>query len=336
MAGHDIVTIGASSGGVEALRDLAAGLPEGLPAAVFVVVHLPEGISSALPRILDRAGPLKALSPEDGEPIRNGRVYVAPPGSHLLMEEGRVRLGRGPRENFHRPAVDPLFRTAALAYGPRVIGVVLTGARDDGASGLRAIKGRGGLAVVQDPEDALFSGMPESALRYADVDHCVPLRAMAPLLDRLCREPAQEGGGHPVPDELEYESKMAGLDPTVMEGVGRLGQLSGFTCPECSGPMFELQDGGLTRFRCRVGHAFTADGILEGKSEGLESALYAALNNLEESAQMADRLAAHSRRHGHPHATARFENRARRARDQAATIRAVLTGGAPSVPADAG
>ena len=180
-------------GGGEALMKLVAGLPKDLPVAVFVVVHFPEGAPSALPSILNRTGPLTAVHPEDGDSIEHGRVYVAPPNFHLLVEDGRVYLGRGPRENRHRPAVDPLFRPAALAYGPRVIGQVLTGARDDGTAGLLAIKRRGGVAVVQDPDDALFSGMPESALRYAaEVDHCAPLDKIAPLLDRVVREEAEE------------------------------------------------------------------------------------------------------------------------------------------------
>lgn len=336
LAAHDIVTIGASAGGVEALRDLTAGLPADLPAAVFVVVHLPGGHPSALPRILNRAGPLEATHPEDGDAIRPGRVYLAPPDLHLLVEEGRVRLARGPKENLHRPAVDPLFRTAALAYGPRVVGVVLTGARDDGASGLRAIKGRGGLAVVQDPEDALFSGMPESALRYAEVDHRVSLEKMAPLLDRLCREPAGERGAYPVPDGLEFESKMAGLDHSVVDGGGRIGELSGFTCPDCSGPLYEIRDGELVRFRCRVGHAYTADTMMDEKTEVLENALYVALSTLEESAAVSDRLAARSRHDGHVHAAERFEERSRDTRRRAATIRRVITEEQPAAAVEAG
>ena len=180
MDGHDIVVIGASSGGVEALRSVADGLPPDFPAAVFVVMHFPEDVPSALPRILSRAGPLEAVHPEDGDPIEAGRIYVAPPDFHLLVARGRVRIRRGPKENRHRPAVDPLFRTAAFAYGPRVVGVVLTGARDDGTAGLMAVKRRGGVAVVQDPDDALFAGMPEHALEYVEVDHRVPLGELAP------------------------------------------------------------------------------------------------------------------------------------------------------------
>jgi len=206
LAGRDIVTVGASSGGVEALMRVIGGLPGDLPAAVFVVMHFPESAPSALPLILNRVGALEAVRAEDGEPIKSGRIYVAPPDLHLLVEKGRVRLTRGPKENRHRPAVNPLFRAAALAYGPRVTGVVLTGADNDGTAGLQAIKRRGGVAVVQDPEDALFPRMPESALEYADVDHCLPLGEIAPLLAQLAREPAGEEGAYPVPNDMELES----------------------------------------------------------------------------------------------------------------------------------
>jgi two-component system chemotaxis response regulator CheB len=320
------MVIGTSSGGVEALRRLAGDLPPDLPAALFVVMHVPEWAPSGLPGILSRAGPLKAVHPEDGDRIEKGRIYVAPPDFHLLVERGRVRLARGPKENRHRPAVDTLFRTAALAYGPRVVGVVLSGALNDGTAGLQAVKQRG-VAVVQDPGDALFSGMPESALEYVGADHCLPMEKIAPLLVRLSGEPAKEEGAYPVPDDMELESRIAGLDPTAIDSDERPGELSRFTCPECSGPLFEIQSGDLVRFRCRVGHAFTAESMLYDKFEELEKALYAALNTLEESALMADRLAARSHEHRHGHAAARFERRAEDARQQARIIRQVLTEG---------
>ena len=322
--GHDIIVIGVSSGGIEALRRLLGELPGDLPAAVFVVVHIPEEAPSVLARILDRAGPLEAKNPEDGEEIRAGRVYVARPNRHLLLEDGRVRLTYGPKENRHRPAVDALFRTAAVAHGPRVVGVVLTGAMDDGTAGLLAVKRRGGVAVVQDPDDALFDGMPGSALRFVDVDHCLPLDGMATLLSRLSREPVPEQGEIPVPDDMNLEARVAGLDPSVLHSEGRPGELSHFTCPECTGPLYQIEDGNLVRFRCRVGHAYTAESMLEEKTEALESALYAALNTLEENALMSEGLAARARQTGQPHAAARFETRARGSREQAETIRKVL------------
>jgi two-component system chemotaxis response regulator CheB len=329
------VTIGASTGGVEALARLVGDLPSNLPAAVFVVVHFPEGSSSALPRILNHAGPLETMHPEDGEPIEARRVYVAPPGVHLLVEKGRVRLTRGPKENRHRPAVDALFRTSALAYGPRVVGVVLTGVGDDGTAGLRAVKRCGGVAVVQDPDDAIFPGMPESALEYVEIDHCLPLDKIAPLLASLAREPAREEGAYSVPDDTELESRMAGLDPRVIDSAEHPGELSHFTCPECAGPLYEIRDGELLRFRCRVGHSYTAESALEEKSDALENALYSALNTLEESADMSDRLAARAREHEHGHAAARFEARAQDARRRAAVIRRVLTEGMEEASPDA-
>jgi two-component system, chemotaxis family, protein-glutamate methylesterase/glutaminase len=244
-----------------------------------------------------------------------------------LVERGRLRLTRGPKENRHRPAVDPLFRTAAVAYGPRVVGVVLSGALNDGTAGLQTVKQRGGVAVVQDPDDALFSGMPESALEYVGADHCLPVEKIAPLLVHLSGEPAKEEGAYPVPDDMELESRLAELDPTAIDSDERPGELSRFTCPECSGPLYEIQSGDLVRFRCRVGHAFTAERMLYDKFEELEKALNAALNTLEESALMADRLAARSHQHQHGHAAARFERRAEDARQQARIIRQVLTEG---------
>lgn len=323
--GHDIVAIGASAGGIEALQRVVGGLPADLPAAVFVVVHLGEGSAGMLPRILDRAGPLKAAHPEDGDSVENGRVYVAPPNLHLLLEDGAVRLSRGPHENRSRPAVDPLFRTAALAYGPRVVGVVLSGALDDGTAGLLAIKQRGGVAVVQDPYEALIPGMPQSALRYVEVDHLLAADEIGQVLSRLAREPAEEKGVYPVPDEMEFESKIAGLDPTVIDSNEHPGELAAFSCPECAGPLYEIRDAELLRFRCRVGHAYTTESMLEEKSEVLESALYLALNTLEESATMSERLAVRLRGHAHDRATARYEERAKEARQRAAVIRRVLT-----------
>jgi len=194
MAGHDIIVVGASAGGVEALVEVVRRLPPGLPAAVFVVLHIPAQSPSLLPDILSRSGPLITSHPDDGEKIEHGRIYVAPPNHHLLVERGHVRVVLGPKENRHRPAVDPLFRSAALAYGPRVVGVVLTGALDDGTAGLLAVKRRGGIAVVQDPKDALYAGMPRSALENIVVDYTLPLSDIGPLLKRLVAEQAEEEG----------------------------------------------------------------------------------------------------------------------------------------------
>lgn len=330
MAGRDIIVMGGSSGGIEALQQIVSGLPEYLPAAVFVVIHFPEGAPSMLPRILERAGPLPASHPEDGEEIRTGHIYVAPPDFHLLVEPGRVRLTRGPRENLHRPAVDALFRSAAVAYGPRVIGVVLTGARNDGTAGLVAVKRRGGVAVVQDPETAMFSSMPGSALDYVKADHVVPLEKMASLLSRLARETRREFSEvRPVPEDMEMEVGVARGDGGSPENVRKFGTPSPFSCPECHGPLWEIREGDLARFRCRVGHAFTPESVLAEQSGAVEEALYIALNTLQENKTMSERLAASARGRGQQHAAARFEKRAREAQQKADVIRRVLSEGIP-------
>lgn len=331
MSARDIIVIGASTGGVEALTNLARDLPADLPASVFVVMHTSPESTSALPAILDRSGPLRAAHAKNGETIEPGHIYIAPPDRHLLIEDGRTSLGRGPKENRHRPAVDPLFRSAALAYGPRVAGVILTGALDDGTSGLMSVKQRGGLAIVQDPDDALFPGMPENALEYVDVDHRLPLSDITPLLARLAREevaakPAEKGASA-VNDEIEQETNAAALFPaaTGKSGNNPPGEISAYSCPECQGPLWEMQEGKLLRFRCRVGHAFTAESMLAEKSEMLENALWSALNTLEESAALSRRLTAEARERQRTHGAKRFEERARNMEKQATVIRQVLT-----------
>jgi two-component system, chemotaxis family, protein-glutamate methylesterase/glutaminase len=322
MPGHDIVVVGASAGGVEALVSLTASLPADLPAAVFVVLHVPSTGSSALPGILSRSGPLRAGHVKDGEPIEHGRIYVAPPDHHLLIRTGHLHLARGPRENGHRPAVDPLFRSAAREYAPRVVGVVLSGALDDGTAGLVAIKSRGGVAVVQDPADALYPGMPGSAIQHVGVDHVVPVADMGALLARLGREPAGEPSG-PAPVEMKVEVDVEGFSLEAMEGE-HPGEPSGFSCPDCNGVLWGIEDGGLQRFRCRVGHAWSPESLLTRQSDALEAALWIALRSLEERAALARRLAAPARQRGHRITATRFEEQAAEAQHAAREVRNLL------------
>ena len=330
---HDIITIGASSGGVEALMRLVRRLPGDFPAAIFVVLHLSPRAPSHLPQILSKAGPLPARHPADGEPIIAGQIYVAPPDLHLTVEEGRVHLVRGPRENRHRPAVDVLFRSAAQAYGPRVVGVVLTGALDDGTAGLLAIKQRGGIAVVQDPKDALIPGMPESALEFVDVDYRLPLAEIAPLLAQLSAEPAPEEAAFPVSHELQYETSITKMDRATLASEDRPGTLVGIACPECGGPLYELHEGLLVRYRCRVGHAYSGESVMAGQLVALEDALWSAYNTLRESGMVSERLAADARRRGHPHAAKQLEERAALQKKRAETVYAVIGEGSSTVPA---
>jgi two-component system, chemotaxis family, protein-glutamate methylesterase/glutaminase len=334
MATHDIAVIGASAGGVEALIRLVGNLPQNLPMALFAVVHYPQETPSALPRLLTRAGPLRATNPSDGDPIEHGRVYVAPSGFHLQVKEGRVNLTRGPKENYHRPAIDLLFRTAALSYGPRVVAAVLSGADGDGTAGLEAVKRCGGVTVVQDPDEALFAKMPRNALEYAQVDYCLPLEEISTLLARMAGETPRKGGreqgGYPMSEEMELEQKMSELDAATLSGDERPGQLSGLTCPDCAGPIYEIRDGGPTRYRCRVGHAYgSAEDVLDKNRDKLEDTLYFALNKLQENAAIAGRLAARARRSGQEAAAARFEGRQQESRRHAEVLRGVLLGSPP-------
>jgi two-component system chemotaxis response regulator CheB len=286
MPGHDIVVIGASAGGIEALTRLAKDLPADLPAAVFVVLHVSADSPGVLPSILGRAGPLPVASAVDGARIEPGHIWVAPPDRHLLLTAQHMRVVRGPRENRHRPAVDPLFRSAAAAFGSRTIGVVLTGNLDDGTSGLWAIKAGGGIAVVQDPADALYPGMPESALRNVEIDHRVKLAEIAPLLAKLAREPAA-AGTPPARAGLETEFTM--MEGTI-DDMAKLGQPSSFTCPTCNGPLWELRDGNFPRYRCHTGHAFSPESLRAAQGDEVENALYAALRAMQEQAALSRRV----------------------------------------------
>jgi two-component system chemotaxis response regulator CheB len=317
MPDHDIVVVG-----VEALVGLAASLPADLPAAVFVVLHVPSTGTSALPDILSRHGPLPAAHAKDGEPIELGRIHVAPPDHHLLVRTGHVHLVRGPRENGHRPAVDPLFRSAAREYATRVVGVVLSGALDDGTAGLVAVRSRGGVAVVQDPADALYPAMPASALEHVEVDHVVTTAAMGPLLARLAVEPATEPSG-PAPTDMKVEVEVEGFSMEAMEGE-HPGEPSGFSCPDCNGVLWGIEDGGLQRFRCRVGHAWSPESLLTRQSDSLEAALWIALRSLEERAALARRLAEPARRRGHSITAARFDEQATEAQQAARVVRDLL------------
>lgn len=327
MPGRDIVVVGASAGGVEALTSLVRHLPADAPLSVFVVLHIPAHSASALPQILDRAGPLSAAAARHGEPITPGRVYVAPPDRHLLVRRGRVEVVRGPRENGHRPAVDPLFRSAAYTYGPRVAGVVLSGTLDDGTAGMIAIKQRGGIAVVQDPATAAFSSMPVSVIENAPVDHCLAPGAIGPLLARLVHEPIDAPVEDGMGERMEREIESVEMDPREMHQHSPPGAPSGFTCPECHGALWELRDGELVRYRCRVGHAYSPDSLLADQSESLEAALWAALRALEEQASLARRLTARAREQGHNLSADRFATQAEDAESRAEMIRSVLVNG---------
>jgi two-component system chemotaxis response regulator CheB len=288
---RDIIVIGASAGGLEVLGVLARELEPDLPAAVFAVMHI--GATSHLAAVLGRQSRLPVVPASAGLRFERGKIYVGVPGLHLLLHGDHLLLRRGPRENLARPAVDPLFRSAAASFGGRVIGVVLTGALADGTAGLRAIKRCGGLAVVQDPAEALAEGMPRSALRHVDVDHVCKMEDMARLLGSLSRLPA--GPTPEIPINIRLESAIAAQELIDMRADDMLGTPSRFTCPECHGTLWEIEDGTMLRYRCHVGHAFSADAVLASQGDEIDRLLDTLLRSHQERAALAHRMARHER-----------------------------------------
>jgi len=323
MAKHDVIVIGASAGGVEAISRVVSELPRDMQASILIVLHVSRG-RSLLPEILTRAGRMPASHPPDGEPLKYGQIYVAPPDHHLLVDEGAARVVHSASENGVRPAVDPLFRSAARCYGPRVIGVILTGALDDGASGIVAIKEAGGITVVQDPSEAFSPGMPRSAVNTGKVDHVLPLRDIPVLLTALIEEEAP-----PMPAGIKsthlraMEPDLAQM-PLAVHAHDRPGHPSVFTCPECHGILWEVDEAGLLRFRCRVGHVYSQDSMLAAQTDEVDRALWTALRTLEERAALAHKLAERGRERSHTWVDKAFTIRAREAENEAAQIRALL------------
>jgi two-component system chemotaxis response regulator CheB len=294
MRPRHLVVIGASSGGIEAMRHIVAGLPADFPAAIAVVQHTSPHAPSVLHSILEKAGKLPAVSPTDTDELRAGTIYVAPPNYHLLVEPGRVYLGRGPKENRFRPAIDPLFRSAAKVFGPNAIGVVLTGNLDDGSAGLWAIKELGGVAIVQDPADAMYPSMPKNAIAHVDVDYVVPLSGIARLLVEVTAAPKREFASQ-IPESMEIEVKIATQEDPLEAGVGRLGAPSVLTCPECHGVLLQLKEGGRKRFRCHTGHAYSTESLLVQIQEQVEIHLWNTIRTMQEGNVLMRSMAEHAK-----------------------------------------
>ncbi len=322
MQGHNIVVVGASAGGVEALRRLINPLPPDLPAALFIVLHRPADSPSLLVNVLQSASALPVTHADDGEAIGLGRIYVAAPDRHLLIEGQRIRLTRGPKENRFRPAIDPLFRSAAYSHGPRVVGVVLTGNLDDGTAGLWAIKDRGGIAIVQDPEEATYPSMPQSALANVEIDYCLRLDEIAPTLAKLSTQPAT--GGAAVSEKLGIETRIALEDNALEAGVIKLGKFSPFTCPECHGIMLQIQEGGNIRFRCHTGHAYSINSLLESVVESVEESLWSSVRTMDEHLLLLRHLAAHVHEQDDAAMAARIQEQMQDIRERTQLVREAL------------
>ena len=328
MKSSNIVVVGASAGGFEALKALVSGLPADLRAAIFIVWHMSPDVRGILPQVLNRMDTMPAAHAFDREMIEHGRIYVAPPDRHLLLENSHVRVSRGPKENRFRPAVDPLFRSAAYHYGRDVIGVILSGALDDGTSGLWTVKNRGGIAIVQDPNDAEVPSMPENAIREVAVDYTVPVAEMPRLLVTLIgqkekdsRMDSSEGADDEQSRLLRTEIRIAAQDTALETGIMEFGELTPYTCPECHGVLSSVDEGPIKRYRCHTGHAFTADSLLATVTENIEDTLWSAIRGVDESIILLNHMGDHFAEVNEPRLAALYFQKANEARDRNQQIR---------------
>src|SRR6195952_873712 len=319
MSTRDIIAIGGSTGALNALKRIFADLPADLPAAVFVVMHIASDSGDMLADILDAVGPMAVKTAAEGDIIENGRAYIAPAGRHLLVDRGIIRLGQGPRENMVRPAVDPLFRSAALSYGPRVIGMVLSGLLDDGAAGLAAVKRCGGLAIVQDPADAQADEMPFSALDACNVDYRAPASKLGEVLAQLTKEPAPPP--LPVPGDIALEVQIAAGRPSTTDMIAQISVPVALSCPSCSGVLSEIAEPSRLRFRCQIGHAYTASTLEKEQEAAVAEAVGVALRVLEERHTLLIKMAADAKRRGQHLSAQQYAEKAAGFRQQADTIR---------------
>ncbi len=311
---RDLVVIGASAGGVEVLTRLVKDLPADLPAAVCIVLHIAPGSPSMLAKILGRAGTLPCRPAGDGEALCEGVILVAPPDHHLVINDGHARLTVGPRENGHRPAIDVLFRSAARAYDSRVVGVVLSGTRDDGTAGLAAIKSSGGAAIVQDPADALYPGMPASAIAGVSVDAVVPAGLIGSTI-------AQMINGEDPPPSARRDDPASDPPPPDAGPVTAI-------CPECGGVLSERSELGVLQWQCKVGHRYSPETLIDAQADDVEGALWAAVRALGDRAALLERMAHQAERRGQSRSARRFRRQAQSASEQAEIVRHALAGAA--------
>jgi len=325
LAKRNIIVMGGSAGSFAAFKTITAGLPADLDASIFIVWHMAPNLLGVMPEVLNRYGKLRATEARDGEQIEPGRIYFARPDYHLMIEGNMVRVTRGPKENRFRPAVDPLFRSAAFSHRQRVIGVVLSGALDDGTSGLWTIKYYGGTAIVQDPSDAEVPSMPENAIREVNVDYVVPVDKMAELLVRLASETVEISEVVMENEkQVETEVGIAKEDNAFKAGIMNLGSLTPFTCPECHGVLTELTEGTRQRYRCHTGHAFSADSLLATVTENIEDSMWNTIRGIEESIMLLDQMGQHLSEERRTDLALLYFRKAREAQERADIIRQSL------------
>lgn len=309
---RDIIVIGASAGGVSALKELVKGLPKDFDGSIFIVLHIPSYSESRLPWILSQAGPIPAAHPKDGEVIEPGKIYVAVNDHHLILEDGIIRVKRGPKENRFRPAIDALFRSAAYVYGSRVIGVILSGLLNDGVSGLYTIQEHGGIVIIQNPNDAEQPQLPENTLEYITPDYTDVAENMGPLISELTRTPAPKNNKFTAKQLklLEMEVVIATKGDAFEMGIMNMGEMTPFVCPECHGALVRLVEGKMIRFRCHTGHAYTASSLLSELSEVVERQLWMTMRGLEEMDMLMSNISDHYKEMGNQKAASVFKRKA--------------------------
>lgn len=319
-----IIVIGASTGGVDALKKIIKNLPADIQASIFIVWHMSPDVRGILPKILSPLNVFPVAHAVDRDTIKKGHIYIAPPDYHLLLEDGRVRVSRGPKENRFRPAIDPLFRSAAFVYGKNVIGVVLSGALDDGMAGMWRVKESGGTCVVQDPADAEVASMPASVMRTMQVDYCMPAAEIGHLLGDLCKNTVT-GDNTTIRDgKTKKEIDIADEDNPLEKSALNFGELSPYTCPECHGVLFRITEGNYSRYRCHTGHAYSVQTLMESLNEKIEENLYNALRCVDETVILLNHVGDHFAEDNHPKMAAAYFQKAGIAVKQGDNIRETI------------
>ena len=325
LAIEHIIIMGASAGGLDAIKTIIKNLPAGFSTPLFIVWHMSPDIYGILPQVLNRLNNIYAAHAYDNETIQPNRIYIAKPDHHLIIEDGRMRVTRGPKENRFRPAIDPLFRSAAYAHGSRVIAVILSGALDDGTAGMFTVKRYGGIAIVQDPDDAAVPSMPKNAMKEVQVDYCVPASEIAALLAELSHQKPNENVEGMKDEQIKKEIEIAAGDNALKKGIFNHGELTPYTCPECHGVLSQLKEGSLVRYRCHTGHAYSADALMASISEDIEDNLYKAIRSMDESIMLLNHVGDHLAEANQPKLAAVYFQKAKEVEDRSQLVRKAVT-----------
>jgi two-component system chemotaxis response regulator CheB len=294
----NIIVIGASAGGFRAINQLIANIPDQLPTAIFVVMHMgKQSMPEIILQHIQKNTGFSCVLPSHGDPIKKGHLYIAPRDCHMLLTKGVIHITKGPHENRWRPSIDVLFRSAAAAYDSRTIGIVLSGMMDDGTSGMSAIKRSGGVCIVQEPEEAEFPDMPKNVLNNVDVDYRVPVNDIGYILDDLFAKP--QGPMHEIPEDIRIEAAITQNMASNINDMSKIADQSVFTCPECGGGLWAVKNDKAHRYRCHTGHTYNEKLLVETQAEAVEGSVWVCIRMLEERKALLRTVAEHEDQDGH-------------------------------------